>query len=269
MRPMRNTGLPTSPGLHARPGLTLDRKVPSPQSEFIRARKAETQYARQLRQVAKQIGDLINGMWSPGDTASADLISEALGRYARVLEPWAASVGKRMVAEVAARDRKAWRLTSKDMGRLLGIEVMDAPTGAIMQARMAEQVRLITSLPIDAAERVHKLTLEGIANGARASEIAVEIRRSGHVTASRANLIARTEVGRTSTELTKARAEHIGSTQFQWRTAGDSDVRESHRALDGKVFRWDDPPECDPGHHALPGAIWNCRCFAAPIVPGL
>jgi SPP1 gp7 family putative phage head morphogenesis protein len=116
-----------------------------------------------------------------------------------------------------------------------------------------------------AYERVHKLTLEGLSNGTRAKAIAAEIMRSGDVSESRAMLIARTEVARTSTEFTRARAEQIGSTHFIWRTARDRDVRQSHAHLEGKTFRWDAPPECDPGHHALPGCIWNCRCWAEPV----
>jgi SPP1 gp7 family putative phage head morphogenesis protein len=250
-----------------RPVLALDLKRGAGQSAFIRARKAEIQYARQLRKLAKHIGDLITGMWTPGDIGSADEINDALGRYANAIEPWARSVANRMLTEVAARDRKAWMETAREMGRLLGREIDSAPTGHLMRQRMADQVSLIKSLPIEAAERVHKLTLQGIVEGKRAAEIAKEIAQSGHVSASRAMLIARTEVGRTATELTKARAEHVGSTQFQWVTAGDSDVRPSHKRLNGKVFAWNDPPECDPGHRALPGAIWNCRCVPFPIIP--
>ncbi|MDB5448411.1 MAG: putative head morphosis protein [Phenylobacterium sp.] len=247
-------------------GLAFD-KGPSPRSAFIRTRKAEVQYGRQLRKLAKHIGDLIDGMWVPDDLSAADQIAEAMQRYSRTIEPWARSVASRMLADVAARDRKAWKAVSAEMGRLLHEEIANAPTGQLMQQRLADQVSLITSLPPEAAARVHTLTLEGITLGRRAADIATEIGRSGEVSASRAMTIARTEVGRTATELTAVRAQAVGSTMFVWRTAGDADVRASHRALNGRAFRWDDPPECDPGHHALPGAIWNCRCIPEPILP--
>lgn len=172
-----------------------------------------------------------------------------------------------MVTEVAQRDERSWFKIADQMGRGLRQEIANAPVGEVMRVRQAEQVKLITSLPREAAERVHHMTREGIVRGWRADQIAAEIMKTGDVTKARADLIARTEVGRTSTLLTQARAEHVGSTHFIWRTAGDSDVRASHKALNGKTFRWDDPPECDPGHHALPGAIWNCRCFAEPVIP--
>lgn len=225
----------------------------------------ERQYASQLRKIAAHIGELVSTIWTPDDPAVADQINQALERYAQIIEPWARVVGRRMVEEIDSRDRRAWRSVSAEMSRIMQVQLHSSDVGSLTQQRLADQVRLITSLPRDAAERVHKLTLEGLTQGTRAKQIATEIMRSGNVSKSRANLIARTEVARTSTEFTRARAEDIGSTHFIWRTSRDSDVRASHKALEGKAFRWGDPPECDPGHHALPGAIWNCRCYAEPV----
>ena len=174
-----------------------------------------------------------------------------------------------MVTEVARRDERAWFAQADRMGRALRDEIASAPLGEVMRERQAEQVRLITSLPTEAAQRVGEMTREGIAEGWRASQIAAEIMKTGEVTKSRADLIARTEVGRTATLLTQARAEHVGSSSYIWRTAGDSDVRPGHKALNGKVIKWSDPPECDPGYRAHAGAIFNCRCYPEPILDDL
>ncbi|WP_197739378.1 phage minor head protein [Methylobacterium sp. P1-11] len=249
-----------------------DRAGTSARSAFKRALKLERSYAQRLRGIARHIGDIVKGFaWETLEeiAASSEPAQRLLRRYADTLDPWANAVAQRMVAEVAASDRVSWRKLSSDMGRQLHREIDTAPTGEAMRASMQRQVGLIKSLPLDAAERVHKLTQEGITQGRRAAEIADEIMASGDVARSRAMLIARTEVSRTATELTKARAEHIGSTHFIWRTAGDSDVRSTHKVLNGKTFRWDQPPECDPGHHALPGGIWNCRCYPEVVVPDL
>jgi SPP1 gp7 family putative phage head morphogenesis protein len=243
------------------------KRTPIPGSKFQRFRTAEEGYARNLRKIARHIGDYVNGVWSPGDLSSAALITDAMSRYARSLIPWAEAVGERMVKEVAARDRAAWRKTAAEMGRLLGQEIDRAPTGLVMRQRMADQVSLITSLPTEAAERVHTLTLEGITEGRRASEVAAEILRTSKMTAARANTIARTEVSRTSTELTRARAEHVGSPGYIWKTANDGDrVRPSHRKMRGAFVRWDAPPTLD-GMVGHAGCLPNCRCFASPIIP--
>jgi SPP1 gp7 family putative phage head morphogenesis protein len=235
-------------------------------SAFIRAKKLERTYASQLRKIAGHVGDIVNG-FNVQDLPGSQLLQAVLARYAATLTPWAEAVSRRMVTEVAARDERSWFRVSQHMGQTLKREIGTAPTGEAMRNAMASQVKLITSLPTDAGQRVHDLVIAGISEGRRAADVAEEIARTGEVTKSRATLIARTEVSRTATELTKARAEHIGSTHFVWRTAGDSDVRPSHKKLNGQTFRWDEPPECDPGHHALPGGIWNCRCFPEPIIP--
>jgi len=235
-------------------------------SAFIRARKVEARYAAQLRKIARHVGDIVKA-FSPDDPLLSNKVGEALRRYGDIIGGWAEATAKRMVEDVAARDKAAWMEVSRRMGRGLRQELETAPTGRVMRERLDEQVSLIKSIPLDAAQRVRDLANEGIVQGRRSNYIAEEIMKSGDVAKSRANMIARTEVSRTATELTRARAEHVGSTMFIWRTAGDSDVRDSHRALNGKAFRWDDPPECDPGYRALPGAIFNCRCYPEPILP--
>lgn len=194
-------------------------------------------------------------------------LRQALGRYSDLLTPWAAAVSGRVISEIDQQNATAWQRHSRDMGHALRREIANTQTGAAMRQLQAEQVALIKSLPIEAGERVQRLATQGLYTGSRASELAKQIGRTGEVTASRATLIARTETTRASTTLTQVRADAVGATMFIWRTAEDADVRPSHRKLNGRPFRWDDPPECDPGQHALPGCIWNCRCYAEPIIP--
>lgn len=232
-------------------------------STFVRAKKVEVQYARMLRRIARHVGDIVSGF----PATHAERMVEALKRYATVIEPWAKAVGARMVAEVAAQDRKSWQRLTSQMGVQLKQEIASAPTGPVMRELLQRQVELITSLPLAAAQRVHVLATESLHTGTRAAELAQKILETGDVTQSRATLIARTETSRAATVLTQTRAQHIGSEYFVWRTVGDSDVRPTHKALNGRTFRWDDPPECDPGHFALPGSIWNCRCYPEPVIP--
>lgn len=171
-----------------------------------------------------------------------------------------------MVAEVAQRDERSWFKIADQMGEALRKEIRDAPIGQVMRARQAEQVTLITSLPREAAERVQHMTREGIVKGWRPDRIAAEIMKTGDVTLARATLIARTETGRTSTLLTQARAEHVGSPGYIWTTAQDSDVRASHKAMSGKFVAWDAPPTLD-GLTGHAGALPNCRCFVSPVIP--
>lgn len=241
---------------------TADRKRRS------RPSRAERSYQKALTQVARQVGSIIHG-FDPADPAADPMISNILRRYADVLNDWAIATAGRMLADVEQQERKAWAARTEEMGRALRDEIRNAPTGEALRGLMAEQVTLIKSIPLEAAKRVHELTLRGIEDATRAGEIAREIQRSGEVAESRARLIARTEVARTAANLTEARATAVGSVEYVWRTSGDSDVRDDHKELNGRAFRWDSPPVADKrtGARAHPGTIYNCRCYAEPIIP--
>ena len=153
----------------------------SARNAHLKARKVEHSYARKLKMVARAIGDIVSGLYNEDEPFNTDEVINHLNRYAKLLEPWARSVGARMVAEVNARDKAAWAETSKRMAGLIRREVSETNIGQIFQSRLHDQVGLITSLPRDAAERVHKLTIEGMTGATRAEVIAKEIFRSGHV----------------------------------------------------------------------------------------
>lgn len=248
--------------------LALDkhRNTVKERRSFIESRRAELTYATNLRKIGRQVGDLVNSL----DQEAANFANEVtriLSRYAELIQPWARAVATRMISEVSRRDEQVWKDIGRDMGRALRMEIQSAPTGALLQQKLAENVGLITSLPLEAAQRVHKLTLEKRSNSARSKDIAKEIMATGHVTQSRATLIARTEVARTGSALTEARALHVGSEAYIWRTARDSDVRKSHKEMEGKLVRWDSPPTLSDGTTTHAGQIYNCRCYAEVVIP--
>jgi SPP1 gp7 family putative phage head morphogenesis protein len=234
--------------------------------KFYRARKAEIAYAIQLRSIANQIGRLIRQM-KPETLADARKLHSLMKQYSEKLTPWAINTAIRMLADVMRRDEVAWAELSKGMSRALAKEIKSAPMEIRMQELRDDQVRLIKSLPLDAAERVHHLIVQAKIGGKRANEVAEEIMRSGHVARSRATLIARTETARAATAVVRGRAEFIGATHYRWTSVGDADVRPSHRRLNGKVFSWDNPPLSDPpDYHSHPGEIFNCRCWPTVLV---
>jgi SPP1 gp7 family putative phage head morphogenesis protein len=211
------------------------------------------------------VGQLING-FEPGDIASFPTLNTLLEKYAEALAPWAARTAKLMLGEVSIADDKSWRELANSLSIGLRQEILNAPTGRVLRDLLSNQVDLIQSIPRKAAERVHELTLQGLEDSTRATEIAARIRESGPVAESRAMLIARTEVARTASTLTQARAESVGSVAYVWETSKDGAVRPSHRKMQGSVVRWDAPPTLDDltGHA---GQLPNCRCWPRPVLP--
>jgi len=238
------------------------------------ARASESAYNTHLRGVARAIDRIVRGYADPeGNLTQEDerRVRYALDEYARILAPWARSVARYMLADVSRRNLRQWERNSRDMSRALRAEIEHAPTGMLLSALQDEQVELITSLPRGAARRVHDLVQEeALLQGTRHEDIAKQILATGKVTEARARLIARTEVSRAQCNLTQARAMFAGSEGYVWRTSRDGDVRDTHRAMEGRYVRWSAPPKTDKNldpYHA--GCGPNCRCWAEPVLPDL
>lgn len=77
--------------------------------------------------------------------------------------------------------------------------------------------------------------------------------------------IARDQTNKAVGQLTRARHQQIGVTQYIWRAVQDERVRPEHAALDGTPQSWADPV---PGA-GYPGDAILCRCKAQPIIEGL
>lgn len=234
------------------------------------ARASESSFNTRLRQVAKQVDAIVRGIAPDGDPDAVHKAVGILEQYATIIEPWATSVARYMIADVSRRNLKAWTEIGKQMSRALRAEIEQAPTGMLYSGLMDSQVRLIKSLPLEAAKRVHDITTGALYSGVRAATLAEQVLLTGKVTASRATLIARTEVARTASNLTQARALFVGSEGYVWRTSKDSDVRPTHQEQEGRYIRWDKPPKTDKNldpYHA--GCGPNCRCYPDPVIPDL
>lgn len=189
------------------------------------------------------------------------------------------SVVKRMVTGLYQGNSNTWREAARKAtkGKMLYgalMEELRKGDSRIMQDQIVENISLIKTLPNDVATKVVKDIEEATLKGKRASEIEkiIRVQTDKHSIAS-ARLIARTEVSKTTTALTKQRSEQLDLHWYVWRTALDGDrVRKSHRNMEDVLVNWNNPPspealvgEKDVGkYHA--GNIWNCRCYPEPLL---
>lgn len=236
-------------------------------------RNVEREYRRKLFKIARHIGDLVESYEevTPDDLTN---IQNMLDNYSETLETWARQVGYRMIVHADKKEQKWWNEISRDLSEGVQQALNSGDIRPVVEQMTEEQVELIKSLPKDASRRVSHLAQKAFAGGARVDALRDEIQKTGEVSKSHAQLIARTEVARTSSTLTQARAKFVGSTQYIWRTAGDANVRFGHRQMSGKVCYWHSPPAVNEGTptnarimHHHPGEIWNCRCYPEPIIP--
>lgn len=214
------------------------------------------------------MGDIIKGTYDGSDD-SVTLIQHHLARYADIITPWAEGVARNLSDAVNRKESALWRQASADISSGLREVMTNSAAGQVARSIVEENIRLMKSLPLAAADRVraiHTRATEAMINGERSQDFAAEIFKSGDIAASRAKLIARTETGRASTALTQARAISAGSEGYIWRTAEDGDVRQSHAGMEGQFVRWTNPPELD-GMTGHAGTLPYCRCYCEVIIP--
>ena len=237
-----------------------------------RTAKLRAWYQGQLFDVCKQIDDIvreISGRYEP--IVEAGMISARLNEYAGTLHDWAQQTAGRMIDKASAADYAVWLKVANRLSRETRKILKTAGVGSVYQSLQSQEVDLITSIPLEAAQKVHEWTKEGLSRNDRPEQIAQRIQDElAPITRNRAVLIARTETARARSNFTQARAKAVGSTHYKWHTVGDSRVRPTHAELDGKIFSWNNPPVCDVGRggqplHSHPGCIFSCRCWAEPL----
>ncbi len=144
--------------------------------------------------------------------------------------------------------------------------------------RIAEewQTNLDLSIKDFAEEEILKLREDirkAAFSGNRRESVVKSIQRSFGVTENKAKFLARQETSLLMTKFKETRYTDSGVDEYRWRCVVGSPkhpVRPSHKILDGKIFRWDDPPTTsapgEPARKNNPGQDFNCRCSAIPIL---
>ena len=104
--------------------------------------------------------------------------------------------------------------------------------------------------------------------GYRAESLEKIIKKRESISARKAKFLARQETRLLVAEYTKNRMKQAGITRFRWRTVLDGRERPEHKALNGQIFSWSEPPIIDArtGERGYPSQAFNCRCWAEPVI---
>ncbi len=145
---------------------------------------------------------------------------------------------------------------------------------AVMDRALERNVRLVSSIPVQLLDQVESTVREGIAAGTHVDGLRRALEERFSVAESRAELIARDQIGKLQGQLAEGRARELGVDTYVWRVSGgprgDGRVRPMHLELDGSKQRFSDPPVTNSdGDRNNPGEDFQCRCNAEPDAEAL
>ena len=179
----------------------------------------------------------------------------------------------KMAKNVSIRE---WKRAVKDT---LGIDLLDDYyKGEFFEETIrrwiAENVLLIKSIPSETLGNMREIILGSYLKGSSIRDIQKAIQETYNVSKRKAQLLARDQVATLNAQLTKAQQTDAGCKKYRWSDSRDGRVRDCHKALNGKVFSWDNPPEMwyetkqgrvYTGRRCHPGEDYCCRCVAIPV----
>lgn len=192
---------------------------------------------------------------------------------------YAEKTAMKMVTSLFSDAGRTWRKAAREnsKGKMIYEALkneLKGPINGSIGYQIQRNAELIKSIPSTISKDITEHIAKEAFKGRRSAEIAKDLQKEiPYMLESKAKLIARTEVSKTSTALTRARSEEIGITAYIWRTSEDGRVRSSHSHMDGVIVFWNDPPSPEKligkrsslgRYHS--GECPNCRCYPESIV---
>jgi len=169
---------------------------------------------------------------------------------------------------------------ANDLQRVVPVPMKDTlPRAAELQREWIDRNTSLIRLEQRARQEVARIVDAPIREGVRVEEIRDRIQARMNVVRSRAELIARDQTLKLYGQIQEERQTQAGIEEYVWSTSLDERVRGNpaglypkshgnHWKLEGRTFRWDDPPVVDEksGRKEHPGGDFQCRCAAIPVL---
>src|SRR5215831_6198951 len=114
-----------------------------------------------------------------------------LGKYQEAITPWAHATVARMQEEVAAKERRAWEAHASELSEGVKKALKRPPIGPTFGRLRNEQAKAVHSIPQEAAQRIFKIVGQALSDPVHHSEYIDMIMKSGEVSRSHANMLAR------------------------------------------------------------------------------
>lgn len=158
------------------------------------------------------------------------------------------------------------------VSKTLGIDLTDDKYLGDFYKRATKEwtktnVDLIKSIPKNSLGDMEDIVLNGVKSGKTVKSVMQDIQHTYGVSRNKARFLARDQMSKLNADIAQFQQTDAGVEEYIWSSSGDGRVRDRHKELDGKKFKWSDPPIVDKrtGRRAHPGQDYQCRCVALPV----
>jgi len=188
-----------------------------------------------------------------------------LRQLATQLSRVASDTVDRILTLESQRHTETFMATAK---RALGIDlravVQQEDLVDYLREAAARNASLITGMSDDLIKGIEQAVYNNSIAGNSVATLRKALQEQFGIADRRAKLLARDQTSKLNSDLNRRRQEQAGVTSYTWLTSRDERVRERHRRLEGKVYKWGEATGAEQG--LPPGQPINCRCLARGIV---
>jgi SPP1 gp7 family putative phage head morphogenesis protein len=216
---------------------------------------------------------VVSGGQHAMDVAPGEREFEALrARWAQRFETLARGWARRLVGDVTAQSTAQLAHGLRDVATLMQIEsTLQTPRmRALVDAAAEASVGLITRIPQRFLGDVQTQVMNAVTTGSGLNKLVPYLTKRYKGDARHAHLVALDQIRKVSESVNAARLQSLGVEEYVWvATGGERYPRKlHHERLNGRTFRYDDPPVIDErtGERGKPGDAINCRCRQRPIL---
>ena len=157
-------------------------------------------------------------------------------------------------------------MSLKEISKDLEIDVSKPSSRlkTVIQASTEEAANLIKLIPQKYLADVQGQVMRSITSGNGLQDLVPYLTKQYEGNVNHARLVARDQTRKAYNNIQAAKAQDLGAESFIWVHHASKHPRERHIELDGKEFRFDDPPFIGKMYgvdvYGLPSQLPSCRC---------
>lgn len=213
------------------------------------------------------------------DAAPKSAQHRLMAELARLQKHWekhfkdtAARLARRWVGQSYKDNARTWKAQMRRAGFTVDMQLTPAQT-AVLDATVADNVSLITSIPAQFATDVQGIVTRSFLAGRDLHTMADALRKRGGVTVDRAALIARDQSNKLTAAMNAGRQRELGLQWAVWKhSSAGKEPRPDHVKAGREEWIFDTQVGIDFGDkfgQVLPGVAINCRCVSRTLIPAI